>query len=134
MKKSEYFLVAISAVLIIVLAGCAHTHSSKSFNGQLTEVTDDKPVAHIHADIFGYYLFNKYPIVVGNPYSKWGFSLFTDTVTTEDCVYMLTQRAEEMNADKVTNIKTNIENTGAVGYCFWIFWYKDVQASGNAVK
>ncbi len=126
----EVFLLGISFTL---LTGCATTEVGENFNGQFIETKNNTPVAHIHADCYGYYLFNCIPLITGDPENPpYGFKIFKNTVKVKPVIKLLTKASKNLGATRITDIKTNIENTGA--YSFWIFWYKDIQASGNAVK
>ena len=123
-----FFIIAIATVLT---AGCTCVELTKNFNGQLTEVTDAKPVAHINVDNYGYYLFNTIPLITGDTKNN-SFKLFQDTVQVNSVVDRLTTESKKLGASKTTNIKTSVEETGLI--TLGIFWYKGVQASGNAIK
>jgi hypothetical protein len=124
-------LFVVIAVFIILMVGCTNVEIAKKFDGQLTEVTDSLPVAHINVDNYGYYLFNCIPLISGNTKNA-STRLFTDTVRVEPVVARLTAEANRLGASKTTNIKTSVEESGII--TLWIFWYRGVQASGNAIK
>jgi hypothetical protein len=132
MQKKIQLLAILLAILSVLTAGCATYEIAKDFNKQKIETTDATPIASIHADNFGYYLFNSIPLITGDTKNVNSFCVFKNTVTVKPVIAMLTEKAKELGATRTTNIKTNVEQTGVIG--LWIFWYRGVQASGNAVK
>jgi hypothetical protein len=136
------FKKVIAVMLIISLSGvslfgCSTLKTGKKLNGQMLTATNDKPVAHVYGNTWGIYLFPWIPIMTGNTDNPGNMALFNDTVTIEDTVDMVTKKSSQMGANKTTDLQSSYTS-------FWIpfvpippfflFWYKNVDVSGNAVK
>jgi hypothetical protein len=131
MKKLIFYC---SILVVVSITSCTSYDVADlpSLNGQKIETTNAEPIAHINTDLYGYYLFNVWPIITADPRASAGFALFTDTISEENAVYAMTLKAKELGANKVTNIKSTFDNTGV--FTLFISWYKSYQVSGNAIK
>ncbi len=130
MKKLAVAIVML-AVGFMVLAGCSTVETAKNFNDQDIAPGNEKPVAHINVDLFGYYLFYYIPIVSSDPFKNNSYTLFKDTVNVKNAVDLLTKTAGETGSNKVTDLTSSTSSTGK--FSLWIIWYRDAQVSGNAV-
>ncbi len=129
----KYFLFCcLMTITALVLASCTNVEVNRDFKGLWLEDANQKPVANIHDEIYGYYLFNVFPVFTGSANSEGGMNMFQDTVKVENAVALLTKTASGLGATKVTNLTSRTANSGL--NTLWIFWYKDVQVSGNAIK
>jgi len=128
--KSIFIILALSS--LAALTSCSTVERGKNLNGQSLEDAPSQSIAHVNADIFGYYLFNTVPLITGDPKNPFSTKIFVNTVKPETVISMLTNESKKLGASKTTDIKVEMEETGAM--TLWIFWYKDVQASGNAIK
>ena len=116
----------------LLLAGCASVTVNKDLNGQQLTTTGEKPIAHLHGDIYGYYLFGLWPLFTGDPANDNRMAWFRDTVTEKDAVDMVTKKSQEIGATKTTDLSSRTDSTGL--NTLFLVWYYDVQVSGNAVK
>ncbi len=126
----------------LILGGCysLQTASSQRFGGYKITGTEGKFVEHVHVSNYGWYLFNKYPLICGNANhdSWWGSVLFTDHVTPEIVQGRLTERARRIDA-QVADLHYTYNATCMlpipyVNTTFGILWYKEMQTSGVIVK
>lgn len=121
------------AVTLSLLSACSSVQIGTDLN-DMKITTDDRfeSVAHIHADIWGIYIFGL-PVFTGNERKDGGCRMFSNTVTARHAVQLLTASANaKFKCQAVTDIQT--ERTT---YWLWptiFFVYKDVQASGNVLK
>ena len=116
----------------LLLAGCASVTVTRDLNDQQLATTGEKTVAHLHGDIYGYYLFGLWPLFTGNPANDNGIALFSDTVTEEAAVDMVTRKSKDLGATKTTDLSSRTDSTGR--NTLFLVWYYDVQVSGNALK
>ena len=131
MKNYILSFIAVSAVLLLI-SGCATVDVGDDFNNQMVTMADTKPIAHINANNYGYYLFSFFPIWTGRPGHTKGCSFFTDQVTVAKVTDMLTKKSNELGAARTVNLQSTVTYTG--GWSLWIIYFKEVQVSGNAVK
>lgn len=132
----------IAAMLIISfsgvsLFGCSTLKTGKELNGQMLTATNDEPVAHIYGDTWGLYLFPLIPVITGDTDSPGSMTFFNDTVTVEDTVDMVTKKSSQMGAKKTTDIQSSYTSIWIPFVPippFFLYWYKSVTVSGNAVK
>lgn len=125
--KKFLILVSLPAVL---LSGCATTRVSSSFPENAV-VDGGRPLAVVHAENYGYYLFSVVPLFAGNPdrQNENSMTFFTDTVTVENNRKMIVRHAEELGAVSIADVRNHTDWTG--GFSLWIVW-KQVLSS-NAV-
>lgn len=131
-KQKKLTFIALILGFAALLSSCSTIEKGKNLNGQSLENAPSQSIAHINADIFGYYLFNTIPLITGDPKDPFSTKIFVNTVKPETVVSMLTNESKKLGASKTTDIKIEMEETGTM--TLWIFWYKDAQASGNAIK
>ncbi len=131
-KQIKLIFIAMVLSSLTILSSCSTIERGKKLNGQSLEDAPSQSIAHVNADIFGYYLFNTVPLITGDPNNPFSTKIFVNTVKPETVVSMLTNESKKIGASKTTNIKVEMEETGVM--TLWIFWYKDAQASGNAIK
>ena len=132
MFKKILFCTALIAAIAMTSA-CSSVRLGNDLNDvKLTTEANYETMGHINVDIWGIYIFGM-PVFTGSHRQDGGCRMFNDTVHVSNAVQMLTNYAQvKLDAAAVTDIKT--ERTT---YWLWptiFFYYKDVQASGNAVK
>jgi hypothetical protein len=132
MVRILFSLVAAIA-LTVVFAGCSTVRTTQKFNGLNTTLSPKvQPIAHINTQIYGLYLFNAFPVFSGSPNDTGKTASFRDTVTLDNGMYMLTKAAREDGANRVVDVQSHYSSN-------WyslslIFWVREIQVSGNAVK
>lgn len=99
-------------------------HGMKLSDSDVTTV----PV-HLNGEIWGIYLFGLLPLMAGSSTSPGATTMFKDTVRIDNAVSMLTKRAKEMDANRVNDLSTTRSSMW-----LFLFSYKAVQVSGNALK
>lgn len=127
-------LVATAAVCVAVtFSACSSIEVGTTLNGQkLTDVDTVNTLGHVNADIWGIYLFN-FPLFTGSSAQTGRCAVFRDTVTIDNGVSLLTREAgNKLEATKVINVQS--ERSSAWIFPLLIFWYKDVQVSGNGIR
>ena len=110
-------------VCIVCLSGCATVKTARNFEGLHVE-GDTQPVATVAIENYGYYLFGLIPLIAGEPrYPNAPLcTLFSDTVTTQNNMLMLSKTAQKTGAKKVCNVRVYEHWTGS--FSFWIVWQK----------
>ena len=130
MKKMLAVLVTVSAA--VLMSACSSVEVATTFNNQkITEAQNAVCVEHLNADIWGIYLFNL-PLFSGSSKQPGRCAVFTDTVRVDNAVAMLTKKAATEDATTITDLSS--ERTSCWIPIFLVIWYKDVQASGNAIR
>jgi len=116
-----------------LLSGCANfaSASGESLSGQAIASNGMKPVAHVNASIYGFYLFGVVPLASGDP-KDGKASLFANNATLDKALGMLCSKSGELGSTAVLDMSSRTVSRGA--WSFWIVWYREAQISGNAVK
>lgn len=128
MKK--FIMTAISAALALSFTACSSVRTGTNLHEiKLTETDNVQTIAHMHADVWGVYLFGLLPLFTGSTATPGACAIFKDTVRLDNAVSMMTKKAVNLEASRILNLTS--EST-----CVWLFVVsiKDVQLSGNAVK
>ena len=138
------FLPHVSRVLAaaFLLAGCysMDTASTTQFRNDRILGVDAQPIGHAVVSNYGWYLFDKFPLVCGNPdpasASAWSF--FDDEVTPNAVQNDLTRYAAK-NECEVVDLNFYRDSTCMlpipyVNTTFGILWYREIQVSGVLVR
>ena len=128
MKK--ILMTAVSAALALAFTACSSVRTGTNLHDmKLTETDNVQTIAHMHADVWGVYLFGLLPLFTGSTTTPGACAIFKDTVRLDNTISMLTKRAMNLEATRLLSLTS--ETT-----CVWLFVVsiKDVQASANAVK
>jgi len=91
-----------------------------------------RPIAHIRASNWGWYLFKFIPICTGNldePDYPQVCRLFTDNVTVEDLTERVTEEAKRLGGDLTTDLQTT--DKSAWYYATLFFWLNEIEVSAN---
>ncbi len=98
--------------------GCATVQRCSEFGGLYVD-GNNRPVASVAVENYGYYLFGVLPLICGNPEepNENDFKLFTDTVTVDGNMRILAKVAEEMKAPIIGNVRTHYDESGAWSLC-----------------
>ncbi|HPY91051.1 MAG TPA: hypothetical protein PLE92_01000 [Lentisphaeria bacterium] len=132
MKK---LLSVVFAAVVVIVSGCAST--------QVTELADlsgmkltsaEEPIAHINAQNWGFY-FLSIPLITGSAENPGRIAFFSeDSVTVPKTVSVMTQKAKELNASKVTAISSD-RSSLMIPFPFpFLFYMRSTNVSGNAVR
>jgi uncharacterized protein YbjQ (UPF0145 family) len=128
-------LVSLFAAMALAVAftGCSTVRTTQKFNDlKLTVSPKDQTIAHINTQVYGAYLFNAFPIFSGGPNDTGKTAAFRDTVTMDNGMYLLTKTAREAGANRVIDVESHYSSTWVpLGL---IFWVREIQVSGTAVK
>jgi hypothetical protein len=130
MKRALLLLVAIGAAFVIT--GCSSLETTRKFNGLGVAPARTQPIAHINSDIWGCFLLNSIPIFCGSVNSAGKMAAFTDTATVDNAMLMATRRARGIGASKFIDINSKVESRWL--WYTLIFWIREVQISGTAIK
>lgn len=123
-------LLAVS-IAVAMLCGCSTVESSHDFRGVRVD-GNSEPVAVLAIENSGWYLLGFIPIITGNPDKPGGVKLFSDTVTLENNIKMLTNKAREEKAMTVANLNSRVRDDLAIG--LFIFGRKQVFTSAVIMK
>ena len=119
------------AVAALLAAGCAGVNTGTKLNGMGLTADSSAPIVHLNASSWGIYLLPIFPLLTGDTTSTaGGMAVGFDSCRVEPVVDMITRAAKEKGAGKLTDLQSGCTS-------IWIppfFWYKSVEASGNAVK
>lgn len=130
MKK--ILAVLATAAVAAVMTACSSIEAATTFNNQkITEAPNAVCVEHLNAEIWGIYLFNL-PLFSGSSKQPGRCAVFTDTVRVDNAVAMLTKKAAKDDATTIADLSS--ERTSCWIPIFLVIWYREVQASGNAIR
>ncbi len=133
MKKTMMSM-AVAALAMAILAGCASVQTATKFNSQKIDEAKSPELAHINVNNWGFYFLST-PLIAGSTDKVGEFEFFgNDTVKVEPVVDVLTKESKKLNATKTLDIVSSA-NSMMLPFPFpFLFYIKDVQVSGNAVK
>lgn len=119
--------------LAVAFTGCSTVRTTQKFNDMKPTLSPKvQTIAHVNSQIYGAYLFNAFPIFSGSPNDTGKTAAFRDTVTLDNGMYLLTKSAREAGANRVVDIESHYSSTWCpLGF---IFWVREVQVSGTAIK
>lgn len=125
------FAAASLALAALLMCGCCTVASSHDFRGTKVD-GNENPVAVLAIENSGWYLFGCLPIITGNPDNPGHVKIFSDTVTLENNIKMLANKAREENATNVANLTSRVRDDLAIG--LFIFGRKQVFTSAVITK
>jgi len=131
MKKRTLMLFA-AAVMAFALTACSSLETTKNFNGLGVTAQRSKPVAQINARIVGVFLFDAFPLFCGSVNNIDKVAAFTNTVSLDNTMGLVSHEARGLGATKVVNINSYYES-----YWLWftlILWRRQMQVSALATK
>ena len=133
MKK--LLLLSMFIVAIVVATGCASVQvTTQSDLGGMKLTPTEEPIAHINAQNWGFY-FLSIPLITGSAEKPGRIAFFSeDSVTVPKTVQVLTQKAKELNATKVTAIASDRSSLMIPLPFPFLFYLKSTNVSGNAVR
>ncbi len=133
MKKSMAGILA-AGTAIVLLSGCASVQTAKSLNGQKIDAAGT-PVAHINAKNWGLYLLS-IPLISGTTdagtVGKIGFG--KDTVNVASMVDVVTRESKTLGGTKTLDLVSHAGSMMMPLPIPFIFYFTNVEVSGNAVK
>lgn len=113
---------------MVEVVGPEHLHTQQF-------VVETKPVAHIYADNWGWYLFKHIPIVTGNldkpGIPRWPV-FFTDNVRVDLLVDKVTKESAQLGASIISDLRTRDRSYYAPWTLF--FWLQEFEVSANASR
>ncbi len=125
----RFFMGMMALALAVALFGCTTVEQGTKFNSlPVGEGTSNPPVAHINVRITGFYLFGILPIFCGSVASAGKAAVFSDTVTVDNAVLLLTRTARGMGGVRMYDIVTTRGGSNCL-----LFSFDYIQASGTAV-
>ena len=110
---------------VICLSGCATVKTARNFEGLRVD-GGAQPIATVAIENYGYYLFGFIPLIAGEPrYPNAPLcAIFSDTVTSQNNMLMLSKTAQKTGAKKVSHVRVYENWTGS--FSFWIVWQKQL--------
>lgn len=130
MKKIAFL--AVCAVAIVVVTGCASMQTATTFNDQNIASTE-KNVAHINGDNWGVYLL-WIPILTGDTAKPGSIAVMKDTVNVPSVVDMVTKKSKEHGGTKVLDLVSSKSSIPVFWFIVPIVSLKFVEVSGNSVN
>jgi uncharacterized membrane protein (DUF441 family) len=121
-------------VLCLILCGCASVDVATVLNDQKLTANDDTPVAHLHGTNWGIYILPFIPIISGNTSDPKSISLFSNEVSVESVVTMVTAKSRDLGATKTVDLQSTTTSLWLGPVPLPVFWYKSVEVTGNAIK
>ena len=133
MKKM--MLAVLAAATVIAMTGCSSFTSAANLN-QVKIVPGVQPQdyqAHVHAEVWGVYIFSAIPLFSGSTVTPGRCTFFNDTVNVPSAVGMVTKMTRKrLNSDKIYNLQSTTDSSWLIPT--GLFWYKSVQVSGNVSR
>ncbi len=123
----KFMLLIATFAVAALFTGCATytvTNKEKLNNVSLDNETT---VAHINAENWGLYFF-MIPVMTGSTENPGEIVFFQDTVRVENVVKMVTKLSNKEKATKTLDMVSKHNNF------VWMFGFRDVQVSANAVR
>ncbi len=130
MKKT--LLLSVVGLATAIMTGCSSVESGTKFSGMYVTENKAVPLAHINGTVWGVYMFGALPLFSGNTFNIGKSAYFKDTINISDAVSMVTRTGRGLEATKVIDIQTDY-TTEWLWYSL-IFWKKEIQVSGTAIK
>lgn len=128
MKK--VFSAAMAVTLSVLFTACSSVSTGTNLHDmKLSESNDLETIAHLNGDVWGVYLFGILPLFTGSTATPGTCAVFKDTVRIDNAVSMLSKKAADLEASRVTDLSSATSSS-------WLFLIslKSVQVSGNALK
>ena len=128
MKK--VFAAAMAVTLSVLFTACSSVSTGTNLHDmKLSESNDLETIAHLNGDVWGVYLFGILPLFTGSTATPGTCAVFKDTVRIDNAVSMLSKKAADLEASRVTDLSSATSSS-------WLFLIslKSVQVSGNALK
>lgn len=132
MKK---LLLAMVAAVVVVVSGCASVQVTEQADLSGLKLTPaEEPIAHLNAQNWGLY-FLSFPLITGSAEKPGKIAFFSeDSVNVPKTVNVLTKKAKELNATKVTAIASDRGSMMIPIPIPFLFYMKTTNVSGNAVR
>ena len=127
-KKAAMIFAA--AVMAVGITACSSVETATNLNNvNLSANGSDTTLAHLNGEVWGVYLLNLLPLFTGSTSKPGNCEAFRDTVKVENAVRMITKKAANLDATRLTDLYS-------LKSSLWIFPFtvKAVDVSGNAVK
>jgi hypothetical protein len=123
-------MIAVGAAVMVAaaLAGCSSIDTGTSLNGEKLTLPESTNVAHLNGYAWGIYFFGL-PLFAGSTSHPGTCAIFKDTIQVDNICSMITKKSKDLGATKLTDLSTRRS-----GSWFILFSYKEIEASGNAVK
>ena len=133
MKKKIAFLFALAGVAVL-FAGCSslQTADSSKFNGQKITASGTG-VAHISGYSSGLYLL-WIPLIVGSTENPGTIAFGEDSCNVTAVTEMVTGQAKAMRASETVDLVSSAGSTNIPVPFPYIFYWRTVTVSGNAVR
>ena len=130
-------IVALACVVAFSFMGCAQLSIAKKLNDQKLTATADEPLAHINHSRWGLYVLPFIPLLTGD-ISEDGsgvckFLAKGDPITLAPCVDFITAQSKKLGAAKTVDLGSSVTSKWIPFFPF-IFWWKNVSVSANAIK
>ena len=127
---------------LMLLAGCysMDVATTAQFRNNRILGIDSQPVGHVVVSNYGWYLFDMFPLVCGNPDQDSAFAwTFFDDQVTPNAVHDDLTRFAARNKCEVTDLNFYRDSTCMlpipyVNTTFGILWYREIQVSGVFVR
>lgn len=127
MKK---MILTLAAALMVAVSGCTSVQTAEKFNSMPVGESGKVPVAHVNVKMTGSYLFGIFPLFCGSVASDGKTAAFTDTLTVENGVLLLTRSARGMGGNRIYDIST----TRSGLFLFPLFSFETLNISGTTAK
>ena len=124
----------LTPLLFLLCVGCSSIESTSDFKQNKLSEGGAQPIAHIHSDIWGIYFlgFESFPVITGSSSEPGEWHWFRHTVSPSAAAEMVFDESRRQEADAVINLKTDWDSSWQTATL--IFWLKEAQASGSAIK
>ena len=119
-----------AVTLSVLFTACSSVSTGTNLHDmKLSESNDLETIAHLNGDVWGVYLFGILPLFTGSTATPGTCAVFKDTVRIDNAVSMLSKKAADLEASRVTDLSSATSSS-------WLFLIslKSVQVSGNALK
>ncbi len=126
--KKAILMLAVAAMA--VLTGCTSIDIGKKFNAVPVGETGRTPAAHISVKMTGCYLFGVIPLFCGSVGSAGKTAMFSDTLTTDNGVFLLTRAIRSEGGVRAHDIMTTRNGV----FFFPLLSFETLNVSGTGSK
>ncbi len=132
MKMKKMAFLAVCAIAVLAVAGCASMQTATVLNDQKIGDAGNN-VAHINGDNWGVYLL-WIPILTGDTAKPGSIAVMKDTVNVPSVVDMVTMKSKEMKGTKTLDLVSSRSSLPVFWFIVPIVSLKFVEVSGNSVN
>ncbi len=124
---SRALQVTLALLLALPLGACAEVEVSTELGPTPVNGGDPDSTWHVHANVWGYYLLAKVPLVTGSVDAPGRLAWFTDTVSQPGVTRLLGDAASALGADEVEDLHSLVSSS----WLLLVLWLPECWATAT---